>query len=169
MDPAAPQPAAGGRGGGRGGAPTVTVVVKMQDGREIRGVRRNEDTFSLQVIDSSGQLRLLDRTKLASVTVDTGSLHPSDYATKLSASDIANLVAYLRAQQGRDLTRTAAAPPLPGGVAYERLLNAAAEPHNWLMYRGNYQGTHFSPLKASIPTTWAGFAPRGRRRFQVTR
>ena len=74
VDPAAPQPAAGGRGGGRGGAPTVTVVVKMQDGREIRGVRRNEDTFSLQMIDASGQLRLLDKTKLASVTVDTGSL-----------------------------------------------------------------------------------------------
>ena len=148
VDPTAPQPAAGGRGGGRGGAPTVTVVVKMQDGREIRGVRRNEDTFSLQMIDSSGQLRLLDKTKLASVTVDTGSLHPSDYATKLSASEITNLVAYLRAQQGRDLTRTAAAPPLPGGVTYERLLNAAAEPHNWLMYWGNYQGTHFSPLKS---------------------
>ena len=57
--------------------PTVTVVVKMQDGQEIRGVRRNEDTFSLQMIDASGQLRLLDKTKLASVAVDTGSLHPT--------------------------------------------------------------------------------------------
>ena len=68
-----PPRAAAGVGGG--GAPTVTVVVKMQDGREIRGVRRNEDTFSLQMVDSSGQLQLLDKTKLASVTVDTGSLH----------------------------------------------------------------------------------------------
>src|SRR5437867_8276885 len=34
-------PAVGGRGGG-----PLTVVAKMKDGREIRGVRRNEDTFS---------------------------------------------------------------------------------------------------------------------------
>src|SRR4029077_7914511 len=49
--PAAP-PAGGaarGGGGGRGGGAPSTVVVKMQDGKEIRGVRRNEDTFSLQM------------------------------------------------------------------------------------------------------------------------
>ena len=33
----------------------------MKDGREIRGVRRNEDTFSLQMVDASGQLHLLDK------------------------------------------------------------------------------------------------------------
>ena len=138
----------------------------MQDGREIRGVRRNEDTFSLQMIDSSGELRLLDKTKLASVTVDTGSLHPSDYATKLSASDITNLVAYLRAQQGRDLTRTAAAPPLPGGVTYERLLNAAAEPHNWLMYWGNTRAR--TSHQEHRYSTWPACAV-STCRFQVTR
>ena len=42
----------------------------MQDGREIRGVRRNEDTFSLQMVDATGQLHLLDKLKLASVTVE---------------------------------------------------------------------------------------------------
>src|SRR5262245_10491171 len=36
-----------------------TVIVKLQDGREIRGVRLNEDTFSLQMRDASGQLHLL--------------------------------------------------------------------------------------------------------------
>ena len=41
--------------------------VKTKDGREIRGVRRNEDTFSLQMIDTSGQLHLLDKRTLASV------------------------------------------------------------------------------------------------------
>jgi len=29
----------------------------------------------------------------------------------------------------------------------DRLLKAQAEPQNWLMYWGNYQGTHFSSLK----------------------
>jgi alcohol dehydrogenase (cytochrome c) len=32
-------------------------------------------------------------------------------------------------------------------LTYERLRNAPAEPQNWLMYWGNYQGTHFSSLK----------------------
>ena len=63
-DPNAPASApAGGRGGGRGGA-AAAVLVKTLDGKEIRGVRRNEDTFSLQMIDTSGQLRMLDKLKL---------------------------------------------------------------------------------------------------------
>ena len=70
-------------------APTpATVVVKTRDGREIRGVRRNEDTFSLQMVDASGQLHLLDKLQLASVAVENTSLMPGDYATRLSAAEI---------------------------------------------------------------------------------
>src|SRR5215210_2583077 len=88
---------------GRGGpAAASTVVVTTREGREIRGVRRNEDTFSLQMVDASGQLHLLDKLKLASISVENKSLHPSDDGTRLAARDIADLVAYLRAQQGRD-------------------------------------------------------------------
>jgi alcohol dehydrogenase (cytochrome c) len=137
---------------GRSGATPVTVEVKTHDGVELRGVRRNEDTFSLQMIDSSGQLRMLDKSKLASVVVGDTSLHPADYASRLSSGDVANLVAYLRTLQGRDLSKTAVAPPAAGGVTYERLLGAGAEPQNWLMYWGDYQGTHYSPL-TSIDTT----------------
>jgi PQQ-dependent dehydrogenase (methanol/ethanol family) len=133
----------GGRGGG-GGAPT-TVVVKMLDGKEIRGVRRNEDTFSLQMVDAAGQLLLVDKLKVASVSVENKSLMPADYATRLTAADINNVVAYLRAQAGRDPAKTGA-QPVAGGVTYERLVNAKAEPQNWMMYWGNYQGTHYSPL-----------------------
>ncbi len=60
-DPNMPMAVTTGGRGGRGASTPVTVVVKTQDGREIRGVRRNEDTFSLQMIDASGQLRLLDK------------------------------------------------------------------------------------------------------------
>ena len=35
------------------GPPDATVVVKTQDGRDIRGVRRDEDTFSVQIVDAS--------------------------------------------------------------------------------------------------------------------
>src|SRR5438034_9779733 len=47
LDPSASGP------GGRGGP--LTVIVRTQDGREIQGVRRNEDTFTLQLVDASGQ------------------------------------------------------------------------------------------------------------------
>ena len=53
-------------------------------------------------------------------------------------------------QQGRDQNKTVA-QPIAGGVTYQRLLNAKAEPHNWLMYWGDYQGTHYSPLTQITP------------------
>ena len=33
-----------------------------------------------------------------------------------------------------------------GQVPYSRLRSAAADPQNWLMYNGNYAGTHYSGL-----------------------
>jgi len=149
--PNSPAAASGGRAG-RGGVTPATVTVKTLDGQAIRGVRRNEDTFSLQMIDLSGQLRLLDKSTLASVVVEDASLHPADHATRLSTADVAHLVAYLGTMRGRDMGKTALAAPVPGGVTYERLLNARAEPHNWLMYWGDYQGTHYSSLKNIDPT-----------------
>src|SRR5262245_1495953 len=58
LNPAAPfaAPAAGRAGAaGRGGAGLrpLVIVARTKDGREIRGVRRNEDTFSLQMVDAS--------------------------------------------------------------------------------------------------------------------
>src|SRR5206468_7892403 len=43
--PVAPAATAGRGGRGRGAAPPQTIVATMRDGREIRGVRRNEDAF----------------------------------------------------------------------------------------------------------------------------
>ena len=73
VDPNSPAAAAGGRTRRRPRRPARRrpCVVKTLDGREIRGVRRNEDTFSLQMVDASGQLHLLDKLKLASVAVLT--------------------------------------------------------------------------------------------------
>ena len=129
---------------GAGGSP-VTVVARTRDGREIRGVRRNEDTYSVQMVDAAGQLHLLDKRKMASVAIENRSLMPDDFSTRLSPADIANVVAYLGAQKGRDFSKTIL-QPLPGGVSYERLVHSGAEPQNWLTYWGDYQGTHYSAL-----------------------
>ena len=127
------------------GSPKTTVVVTTRDGRTIRGVRRDEDTFSVQLVDATGQLHLLDKLTLASEHVEDRSLMPADYATRLSPADITDLVAYLQSLHGRDLRRTMA-QPMTRGVTADRLRGSRAEPQNWLMYWGDYQGTHFSPL-----------------------
>lgn len=44
-----------------------------------------------------------------------------------------------------------AAAQAQGVVAYERLLNAAKEPRNWLMYGGNYQSHRYSELSQITP------------------
>jgi len=131
--------------GGGGAPPPVTVVVKTQDGQEIRGVRRNEDMYSVQLVDAAGKLHLIDKQKVSSVTAEDRSLMPDDYSRRLSGDDVTNLVAYLCAQNGRDYSQTIL-QPLAGGLAYERIVNAAAEPQNWLTYWGDYRGTHYSPL-----------------------
>src|SRR2546427_3246043 len=131
---------------GRGAGPAPTVIVKLQDGREIRGVRRNEDTFTLQIVDASGQLHLLDKTKLSALRYENLSLMPDDYGSRLSSEELQTLMAYLGSLKGRDMDKTARAA-IPGGVTYERLRDSDAEPQNWMHYWGNYQATHYSALK----------------------
>lgn len=128
-----------------------TLIAKTRDGREIYGVRRNEDTFSVQMVDSSGRLWLFDKRKLAELRVEKTSLMPADYQTRLSPGELQNLIAYLKSLGGRDLARTVEAPEPAGGVTFERLRNSAAEPHNWMMYWGDFQGTHFSKLSRITP------------------
>src|SRR3954469_3898326 len=48
----------------RGRRAPATVVVKTSDGTELRGVLRIEDTFSLQMTDTSGKLHLLDKAHI---------------------------------------------------------------------------------------------------------
>lgn len=143
------------------GPPKATVVVRTADGREIRGVRRGEDTFSLQMVDAAGQLHLLDKRTLASMAVEERSLMPADYATRLQPAEIGDLVAYLRTLEGRDLRRTRARS-IGAGVTADRLRNAAGEPQNWLMYWGDYQGRHYSALSqitaANTPRLRAAWA-----------
>jgi alcohol dehydrogenase (cytochrome c) len=154
VSPNTPLPAAGGGGGfgGRGGrgfgggGAAVTVIAKTTAGATIRGIRRNEDTFSLQMIDATGKLQLLDKRQLASVSVDPKSLMPEDYGQRLTADEITNVVAFLKAQTGRDEAKIMQAPMASGGLTYERMVNSKAEPQNWPMYWGGYNGMHYSPL-----------------------
>jgi alcohol dehydrogenase (cytochrome c) len=162
--------AGGGRGarGGRGfGVRPATISVKTVAGQEYRGIRRNEDVFSLQMIDTSGTLRLFDKSKLAEIRIENKSLMPDDYGTRLAANDIRDLVAYLKTLNGLDPSKTPDVSLTGGvtndrGVSYRRLRGAEAEPRNWLTYWGDYSGRHFSSLAqidagnvAQLQAQWA--------------
>lgn len=131
---------------GRGRRGPSAVVVKTDDGRELRGVLRIEDTYSLQMMDMSGKLQLLDKAHIRNQSYEFKSLMPDDFGKRLSGPEIQNVVAYLKTLNGRDLSKTIHAE-IPGGLTYERMRNAAAEPQNWFTYWGDYQGRHYSALK----------------------
>jgi putative heme-binding domain-containing protein len=71
------------------------VHVVTQDGKTVRGVLRNEDSFSLAIMGLDQQLHLYDRGKLKSVVYEQASLMPTDYDKRLGKDEFNNLLAYL--------------------------------------------------------------------------
>jgi putative heme-binding domain-containing protein len=70
------------------------VTIVMKDGGRITGRRLNEDTATVQIIDSEERLRSLDKRDIRTMTVGTRSPMPA-YAKTLSQDEVADLVAYL--------------------------------------------------------------------------
>ena len=64
----------------------------------IDGVVRNEDAFSLQILDRKGKLHLLDQQELRSVEYGTRSPMPRNVDKVLTAKDFQDLVAMLSRQ-----------------------------------------------------------------------
>jgi PQQ-dependent dehydrogenase (methanol/ethanol family) len=130
--------------GGRGGP--SSILVRTKSGQEIRGIRRAEDTFTLLITDATGAIRRFDKRDLASAEVQQKSLMPADFAQRLSESEINDLVTYIKTQNGGGFTKFVLRAQ-NSGVSFDRLIDAAAEPQNWLTYWGDYQGRHYSALK----------------------
>jgi hypothetical protein len=71
----------------------VTVVTK--DGAEVRGIRLNEDVFTIQLRDATGKFHSVKKSDAAVIRKETGtSLMPS-FANRLASGEIDDLVAYL--------------------------------------------------------------------------
>ena len=76
-----------------------TVQLVLSDGETVTGRLLNHDGFSVQLIDSSGQLRSVERSSLRAFTIVTTNSMPS-YADKLSAQNLTDLVRYLGSLKG---------------------------------------------------------------------
>jgi putative heme-binding domain-containing protein len=72
-----------------------TVTVVLPDGKEVRGVTLNEDQFTLQMMDSSEEIYLLEKGQLRSIQKSRESLMPAYDKTTLSDHDLNDLLAYL--------------------------------------------------------------------------
>jgi len=73
----------------------LPVSVVEKSGSEVRGVRVNEDSFTIQLRDTSGRLYSFRKSDVANIDKQAGrSLMPS-YRDRLSATDTDDIVAYL--------------------------------------------------------------------------
>jgi putative heme-binding domain-containing protein len=82
------------------GFETVTVVTR--DGRKIRGARKNEDTFSIQLMTANEDILSFHKQDLAEVVPEPErSLMPAYGPERLSDAELADVVRYLRTLRGK--------------------------------------------------------------------
>ena len=78
----------------------LPVRVVTREGREVRGIRLNEDSLTIQLRDTSGQFHSFRKSDLQQMEKQTGtSLMPS-YKDRLTAGELTDLVAYLWSLRG---------------------------------------------------------------------
>ena len=68
----------------REGREPNTILVKTKDGHEIRGLRKNDDTFTLQLMDMAGNFHLLQKKDLVELKYEDKSLMPENYDKQFS-------------------------------------------------------------------------------------
>lgn len=75
--------------------PLESVKIVTRDGPSLSGVVRNEDNFSIQVQDADGGYHLLEKSDAATIVRAPAPAMPSDYATRLSATELNDLVTFI--------------------------------------------------------------------------
>ena len=76
------------------------IRVVMRDGATITGRLLNQDSYTIQLLDSSARLRLIEKSAVREFTIPKESPMPS-YRDKLDAQELADLVTYLTSLKGR--------------------------------------------------------------------
>jgi cytochrome c oxidase cbb3-type subunit III len=72
-----------------------SVTAITADGKQIKGLTLNEDSFTVQVMDTSEQIHLLEKDKLKSFQKSRESAMPRYNADTLSDKDLNDIVAFL--------------------------------------------------------------------------
>jgi putative heme-binding domain-containing protein len=81
-------------------APAFRLVqLTTKAGKTLRGIRLNEDTFSLQIRDFSGNPQSIWKDDIAQITSERKTNMPA-YRDRLSETEMNDLVAFLAAEKG---------------------------------------------------------------------
>jgi putative heme-binding domain-containing protein len=72
------------------------VMLVTSAGHRIRAVKKNEDAFSIQIMDTSGRIQGYRKSDLEDLRNDDTSLMPDFGPDRLPDPDLKNLVAFLR-------------------------------------------------------------------------
>ena len=85
---------------GRGLTESLPVHIVTRDGREVQGIRVNEDSFTIQLKDAGNRFHTFRKADLQQLEKQPArSLMPS-YEGRLSAAELDDLVAYLYSLKG---------------------------------------------------------------------
>jgi cytochrome c oxidase cbb3-type subunit III len=83
-----------------------TVTAVTADGRTIVGVPMNEDTFTVQIMDTTEHVHSFDKKTLKSIRHEDRSLMPTYDTSRLPDADLDHLVAYLQSLRTSPSVRT---------------------------------------------------------------
>jgi putative heme-binding domain-containing protein len=76
------------------------VALETHDGRHLRGLRVNEDSFTIQIKDLTNHYHSFRKADLARLEVESHKSAMPSYSGRLSASEIDGFVAYLASLRG---------------------------------------------------------------------
>lgn len=78
----------------------LVVSVNTRDGRKVKGVRLNEDSFTIQLRDASNGFHSFRKLDLTELKKEFGASMMPAYRDALAASELDDLVAYLAGLRG---------------------------------------------------------------------
>lgn len=79
-----------------------SVIVTTRQGQRIKGVPKNEDAFTLQLMGEDSRLYLLLKKDLSDVQHERRSLMPAYSPRQLSAADLQDLLSFLASLRGSE-------------------------------------------------------------------
>jgi putative heme-binding domain-containing protein len=86
----------------RGYAEYLPVRIVTRQGNEVRGIRVNEDAFTIQVRDAAGKFYSLRKADVQVLDKPTGKSMMPSFASRLAAPELTDLVAYLASLRGAE-------------------------------------------------------------------
>ncbi len=73
------------------GNEAATVV--MKNGQTLRGVAKNRSNYSIQLVDTTGELHLIQMADVKELTLPAATPMPVDFAKRLTREELRDLLA----------------------------------------------------------------------------